>query len=72
MSESVQLTSVPTELEAIELCGYLAESGIEARFEAGGSEDWLEATDEGAQRIFVAPTDLTRARELLTDVERRG
>lgn len=63
--EPVELIRVPTELEAVELCGLLAESGIEARSEAGGSDDWLDSLETGAHRVFVAPGDLDRARELL-------
>jgi hypothetical protein len=52
-------------LEAVELCGYLAESGIDATSEAGGAESWLDANAEGAHRILVAPGDVERARQLL-------
>lgn len=56
---------VSTETEAVELVGYLAEAGIDASSEAGGSEDWLDATESGAHRVFVATADERRARELL-------
>ena len=49
----------------MELCGFLAESGIDARSVAGGAEGWLDANDEGAHRILVAVGDVARARELL-------
>ncbi|HEV2592986.1 MAG TPA: hypothetical protein VGU02_13950 [Gaiellaceae bacterium] len=52
-------------MEAVELCGALADAGIEAQSEAGGAEGWLDANAEGAHRILVAPGDVERARQLL-------
>jgi hypothetical protein len=68
-NEPVQLTVVPTEMEAAEVCGYLAQFGIDAYSEDGGTSNWLDAVDAGAHRVFVRAEDLERARQALDETE---
>jgi hypothetical protein len=56
-------------MEAAELVGYLAQFGIEAHAEDGGTASWLDAIDAGAHRIFVRPGDLERAQQALADAK---
>lgn len=63
--DPVELVVVSTELEAVELVGYLGENGIEANYERGGSAGWFDATESGPQRVFVLGADLERAQQLL-------
>ena len=67
--EPVELTVVPTEMEAAEVCGYLAEFGIEARYEISSGAGWIEAIEAGAHRILVHADDLERAREALAEAK---
>ena len=66
-NEPVQLTVVPTEMEAAELVGYLAQVGFEAYSEDGGTSSWLDAIDAGAHRVFVRAADLERAQQALEE-----
>jgi hypothetical protein len=63
--DPVELILVSTELEAVELVGYLGENGIEATYERGGSAGWYDDTESGPQRVFVLGGDLVRAQQLL-------
>ncbi len=68
MISAVRLTVVANEPEAAVICGLLETEGIacdERRTDAGAGA-W-EATGSGGPReILVKPSDLERARELLT------
>jgi len=66
-NEPVQLTVVPTEMEAAELVGYLAQFGIEAYSEDGGTSSWLDAKDAVRARVFVRAADLERAQQALEE-----
>jgi len=52
-------------MEAAEVCGYLAQFGIDAYSEDGGTSNWLDAVDAGAHRVFVRAEDLERAQQAL-------
>jgi hypothetical protein len=56
-------------MEAAEVVGYLAQFGIEAYSEDGGTASWLDAIEAGAHRIFVAADDLERAQQALADAK---
>jgi Putative prokaryotic signal transducing protein len=63
--EPVELTTVPTEIEAAEICGLLGTEGIEATYEAGSGAGWLAGVNAMPHRVFVHASDLERARQLL-------
>jgi hypothetical protein len=67
--DPVELIVVSTELEAVELVGYLGENGIEATYERGGSAGWYDDAESGPQRVFVLGGDLERAQQLLEEAK---
>jgi hypothetical protein len=76
MSEPVELTIVQSEMEAAELCGFLAQHGIEATYERGSLDQgfWSlgnpapGAAGVGPQAIWVQPQDADHARKLLASL----
>jgi len=63
----VKLTEVPSEAEAVELCGYLNANGVRASFDKGDVNAGLAWATPlgGAQEILVHAEDLELATELL-------
>jgi hypothetical protein len=70
----VELTIAGSEMEAAEICGYLAQYGIEATYERGSlnTGGFLPITNPsagaagvGPNAVWVRPNDLRRAQELL-------
>jgi hypothetical protein len=69
-NDVVKLTEVMSETEAVELCGFLRENGIEAAYDKGDVNaglSWATPTG-GAQEILVRSADLERATQLLADL----
>ncbi|HEX3807333.1 MAG TPA: hypothetical protein VHV52_11195 [Gaiellaceae bacterium] len=72
MAGVVKLTEAASELEAAEICGYLATHGIEATYDKGGiAQPGLGGPGEafvGRQEILVRADDAERAAALLRDL----
>jgi hypothetical protein len=70
MELGVRLTSVPSIGEADVICALLRTEGIEAKSRQSIPPEGITGGSHfGAQEIFVAESDLERARELITSVE---